>query len=536
MPKVTIDGIEVTVEPGTNLIEAAHKAGKTIPHFCYHPKLSIAGNCRMCMVEIEGGRRPEVACNTMVRDGMVVHTDTERVRKLRKAVLEFLFLNHPLDCPICDKAGECKLQDYYLEHGRYVSRLEEGKVRKPKRLDIGKHILLDTERCVLCTRCVRFCDEITGTGELRIFERGAHCNVGIHPDARLDNRYSICTTDLCPVGALTCKEFRFQTRAWYLEETPTICGECANGCNIVAHHYRGQVRRFMPRRNDAVNDTWMCDDGRLSFTATQEKGRLAALRGAGNVETQDITAAVEQVAARVTALRTSHGEGAVGFVLSPRASLEENHLIARIASALNCPLYLVGGNPVGAPEGDDDGFLIRADKNPNTAGADLVARRAKAAAPSDLLTAMESGTLHGLVCFNNDVVGKVEGAGRAGDPFGKLDLLVTFATHQDATVARAHVAIPIATYLETDGTWINHAARVQRFRRVVDPPAGVRAGWEVLPALGRALGVEVETVGPAVVFQALAGDVPELAGLTYDLLGHSGRPLGGEAPGDESGA
>lgn len=525
MPSVTIDGIQVSVENGTNLIEAAFKAGKVVPHFCYHPKLSVAGNCRMCLVEIEGLRKPEIACNTQVREGMIVRTQSEKLTKLRQGVLEFLFLNHPLDCPICDKAGECKLQDYYLDHGKYSSRLHEGKVRKPKRLDIGTHIILDTERCVLCSRCVRFCDEVSGTSELRILERGAHSTIGIHPDKRLDNRYSICTTDVCPVGALTSKEFRFASRVWYLERAQSVCGGCANGCNIEVHHYRGDVKRFMPRRNDSVNDTWMCDDGRLSWTALQNEHRvLKGLVKDGGLKEVAYNKALESAVSVVKSAVASHGAEKVGFVLSPQASLEENYLLAKLARGLGASIYLVTGNPVGAPKNDDDGKLIRADKNPNSAGARILGSHFGAGTPAKLMSAVKGGAVKALVVLNNDVLGKAQEAGQDTGAFAGVELVVV-GSHLDATAQAAKVVLPLSTYVETDGTFVNFAQRVQKFHKAINSKGEARAGLELLAQFSNALGVEREVRSARSVFASMAAEVPALEGITYDVIGEAGVVL-----------
>ena len=232
MALVKINDIEVEVPDGTNMIEAAKQVGVDIPHYCYHPHLSIAGNCRMCLVDVEaGGRGPDVACNMGARDGLAIRTDTEQVTQMRKSTMEFLLVNHPLDCPICDQAGECRLQDYYMDHGNYESRLSDPKVSKAKRQDIGEHIVLDAERCVACSRCVRFGDEVTGTGELRLFERGDHTNIGIFPGEKLSHQYQGNLADICPVGALTNKDFRFEKRVWYLREQDSLCNGCATVCN-----------------------------------------------------------------------------------------------------------------------------------------------------------------------------------------------------------------------------------------------------------------------------------------------------------------
>ena len=261
MPKLTIDGKEIEVPAGTNLIEAAKRLGIEVPHYCYHPALSIAGQCRLCMVDIEKTPRPTIACNTQAADGMVVHTETERVKETRRSMMEFHLINHPLDCPVCDQAGECWLQIYYMKHGLYDPRMTDEKVHKPKAVPLGPHVMLDAERCILCSRCVRFCDEITGTGELGIFHRGDHSEIGLFPGHDLENKYSGNVVDICPVGALTDRDFRFQVRVWYLDTTKSVCPGCARGCNIDVHvnrrrphHADGRrVARLKPRFNAAVN-------------------------------------------------------------------------------------------------------------------------------------------------------------------------------------------------------------------------------------------------------------------------------------------
>lgn len=526
MPKIKIDGIELEVEAGINLIEAANQAGIVIPHFCYHSKLPVAGNCRMCLVDIEGLRKPEIACNTQVRDGMVVYTNTPKVEKLRQGVLEFLFLNHPLDCPICDKAGECKLQDYYLEHGRYQSRLSEGKVRKPKRLDIGKHIILDSERCVLCSRCVRFTDVITKTGEMRIFERGSHSQIGIYPTKRIDNRYSICVTDICPVGALTSKEFRFSARVWYLEKAPSICNGCSNGCNIDVYHYRDQVHRFMPRRNDSVNDTWMCDDGRLSFKNHSSTDRFVVPLLLENSKQVEVTLdkAIGRVARETSSMKISN-DLKLGVVLSPSASLEENYLLTELADKIKAKVFFVGGNPIGSVENDDDGFLIRSDKNPNTNGALMLAKYAKAANPGDLMNAIKDGSINSLIVLSNDIVAKAKRANIDVSIFSKLKFIIAADVFANETLKIANVAFPIASYLESDGTWVNFARRVQRFKRSVFPKNDIPSACDLIQALIKAVGFEYENSNPEKVFHQLSQKIPEMNGMTYSKLSTNGMNL-----------
>jgi NADH-quinone oxidoreductase subunit G len=270
MAKITVDGVMYSAQDGRTVLQALDDLGVLmngvdVPHYCWHPKLSIDGSCRLCQVEIEGFPKLQIACNTPVKDGMVVRTDTERVRRAREGVMELLLVNHPLDCPICDKAGECKLQDYAYEYGLGHARTREPRRALKKKAELGPTIVLDQERCILCRRCVRFCREVPGTGELAVFARGDHSVLDIHEGYPLDNDYSMNVADICPVGALTTKDFRFKVRVWFLDDEPGVCTGCSNGCNVHLGVANNKVYRYVPRRNDAVNDTWICDEGRLSY-------------------------------------------------------------------------------------------------------------------------------------------------------------------------------------------------------------------------------------------------------------------------------
>ncbi len=267
MAKLTIDGIEVEVQDGINVIEAAKAADIHVPHFCYHPSLSIVGQCRMCLIEVEGMPKLQAGCATPVKDGMKVHVWNEKVDKARKGQMEFLLINHPLDCPICDKAGECPLQDYSFNYGSVDSRYGEVKRTYPgmDRTPIGPHVVQNMNRCIHCTRCIRFTAEITGTSELAFFKRGASTEVGVFPGTPLDNWMSACVTDVCPTGALTTREFRFESRVWNLDSAESVCNGCDVGCNIFIGHRSGQVFRYRPRPNVDVNDHWLCDYGRFSY-------------------------------------------------------------------------------------------------------------------------------------------------------------------------------------------------------------------------------------------------------------------------------
>src|SRR5947207_15413352 len=267
MAKVTIDGAEVEVKDGINIIEAAKAADIHVPHFCYHPSLSVVGQCRMCLVELEGVPKLQAGCATPVKEGMKINVWNEKVDKARKGQMEFLLINHPLDCPICDKAGECPLQDYSFNYGSVDSRYGEVKRTYPgmDRTAIGPHVVQNMNRCIHCTRCIRFCAEVTGTSELAFFKRGASTEVGVFPGTPLDNWMSACVTDVCPTGALTTREFRFESRVWNLDSADSVCNGCDVGCNIFIGFRSGQVFRYRPRPNPDVNDHWLCDYGRFSY-------------------------------------------------------------------------------------------------------------------------------------------------------------------------------------------------------------------------------------------------------------------------------
>ena len=254
MPNLTIDGKQIEVPAGTTIIQAADKLGIDIPRYCYHPALPVSGNCRICMVEVEKQPKLQIACYTPVADGMVVKTNSPKVLEARKAVLEFLLVNHPVDCPVCDQAGECKLQDYYMEHGQYDSRLSDVKVKKEKKaFPIGPTVMLDQERCILCTRCVRFADNITKTSEFGVFNRGDHSQLDVYPGKQLDNNYSGNVVDICPVGALTDTDFRFKCRVWYLAKTKSVCPGCSMGCNITVEWDKMRARINKRKRGSCAS-------------------------------------------------------------------------------------------------------------------------------------------------------------------------------------------------------------------------------------------------------------------------------------------
>src|SRR5512145_553758 len=361
MPKCTIDGNEIEVEAGTTVIVAAQRLGIEIPHFCWHPDLPVDGNCRMCLVEIEKMPKLQIACNTQVTEGMVVLTKSEKATEAHKTTLEFLLVNHPIDCPVCDQAGECYLQDTYMAHGLHESKVQiEEKVNKRKVMDLGP-IVLDAERCVLCSRCIRFEREVTKTNLFEFVNRGNRTQIATYRYGRVDHQYSGNLADVCPVGALLSRDFRFKMRVWFLKEHMAVCPGCSTGCNIFVDERDGEVQRLRPRRNPDVNRSWMCDPGRALYTqiAAPERITTARLRS----EKVSLSVALDGVA---EALRAAAGK--VAFVASPQASNEDLFAFRTLAETVGGKLDFRVGSPEKLVAERLDEILQRKDRNPNTRG------------------------------------------------------------------------------------------------------------------------------------------------------------------------
>jgi len=533
MPKLTIDGKVIEVPPGTNLIEAARMLGIEVPHYCYHPGLPIAGACRLCMVDIEKVPRPQIACNTVATDGMVVLTQTPRVLETRRSVMEWHLINHPLDCPVCDQAGECWLQIYYMQHGLYEPRMIDDKVHKPKAVPIGPHVMLDAERCILCSRCVRFCDTITKTGELGIFNRGDHSELGLFPGMELNNPYSGNVVDICPVGALTDRDFRFQARVWYLDRAKSICPGCARGCNIEVHtntkrthHAQGRrVVRLKPRFSAEVNQWWMCDEGRYGFGEVDAPSRLVVPEvGVGDAR-RAVTWA-EAVTTLAERLRAAGPEG-VGVLLSPRMANEDLWLAWRLFVEPPGLPYVDFRVPPRGP-GFEDEFLIRADKNPNTRGAELMGCDPTGGQDgAHVLAAARAGQLAVLWVFGHDLLASSWPEADVRAALDRVECVVFQGTNANRTSERAHIILPSAAYVEREGTFTNVAGRVQRFWRAVAPLGEARADWEILADVARALGHEARPARTEHLFRDLAATVPAFAGLTYRGLSDRGALITG---------
>src|SRR5690242_14254118 len=398
--KVKVDGHELEVpkttpDPisgkplATTMLQACNQARVDVPHYCYHPKLPVAGNCRMCLVEfgtpamgpdrkpvmnpdgtpkIAKSPRPAIACATPISPGMEIYTNTPGVDQMRKGVLEFLLINHPLDCPICDEAGECKLQDYAYKYSEGESRFEFEKVRKPKRVKLGPHVMLDTERCIMCSRCIRFCDEVAKKPQLTFTQRGDHVELTTFPGEALDNPYAMNTIDLCPVGALTSAEFRFKARVWEMSSTDTVCAGCARGCNTNMWVRNNEILRLTPRMNEEVNGYWMCDAGRLgSFGSVNAGNRIKA--PLVRKENRLVEVGWDEAIAKAAFELKSFRKNEIAGIGSAFVTNEDNYLFARFMGHLGVKHVDFVQHTV---EGSEDNLLIRADKTPNTTGARAV--------------------------------------------------------------------------------------------------------------------------------------------------------------------
>jgi NADH-quinone oxidoreductase subunit G len=523
MPRITVDGNTIEVGEGRTLLQALDDAGLLmngveVPHYCWHPKLSIDGSCRLCQVEVEGLPKLQIACNTPVQDGMVVRTNTPRVQQAREGVMELLLVNHPLDCPICDQAGECKLQDYAYEYGVSASRSREPRRALKKNVSLGPTIVFDQERCILCRRCVRFTREISETGELAVANRGDASVIETFPGVPLDNDYSMNVADICPVGALTTKDFRFKIRVWFLDDVPGVCTGCANGCNVHLGVANNKVYRYVPRRNDAVNDTWMCDEGRMSYKeiGAPDRMRRPLVRGElGVPEACEFSAAVAAAARRLAKL--SESKGAIAGIASAHATNEDLFVFRRLLEGLGA-----SDAGVAVPRGRADDKLIKAEKAANGAGARALGFADAAA----LCERIRSGGISGLIVLGHDALAN----GYLGgiDALARLDTVIALDSHASDLQRVAHVLFPTRVAAEKHGTLTNHAGRVQRVEPAVEPAFDARSEGEVLAAIGHALGLPGFDghYDAHEVSKALAQSVPGFANASLDAVGPGGAPLG----------
>ena len=519
MPTVTINGVEVEVDRGATLLEASALAGFAVPHFCYHPALSSPANCRMCLVEVEKAPKLLPACYNEVAEGMVIQTESEPVVRARKAVLEFILVNHPVDCPICDKAGECKLQDYYFAYDAQESRMRAEKQHKVKAYPIGPRVVYDGERCILCTRCIRFCEEYTETDELTLIDRGDKIEVRTFPGKELDNAYSLCTVDICPVGALTSRDFRFKCRVWLLTSTESVCTGCSQGCNIHLDHFRNEVQRYRPRYNPKVNKYWMCDAGRLTYERVNQERVLTPLRNGAADSWHNI---IKHTAEKLKgALKSERGAASIALVLSAQSSCEDLYIAKRFNEEI-----LQGGAQLfygGLPDGDADHLLINADKNPNRRGIQDVFGGMESLRPAHELTEAIAedqikvvylmGTEFGSALSFEEKIGPtprdlteqerlersaqlealraeraVERAAILKALRGVNMLILQTSRQDEALLSCAHVVLPACTHAEKEGTFVNEKGLVQPFYKAFEPHGDSLPDWQIFMRLAQTLG------------------------------------------------
>jgi NADH-quinone oxidoreductase subunit G len=467
MLKCTINNKELEVKEGTTIIQAMQNAGMRIAHYCYHPGLSVAGVCRICMVEIEGMPRVQIACNTTVTEGMKINNTSAKVKEAVKWGLDFHLINHPLDCPICDQAGECGLQDQYMEYGKYDPEMAERKVKKHKVVDLGPTVVLDSERCILCSRCVRFTTEVSKTNELGIFNRGDHSEIGTAEGVELNNKYSLNTVDICPVGALTSKDFRFRQRVWYLKDSKSICNGCSTGCSIQTYFNKEGFFRVKPAYNAEVNGHWMCDEGRNLYKfANRDHRYLKATQKTANGWSSVMPGAAAKDLSNIV---KSAGDG-LAVVLTGQYSSEEYDQVVNIfVNELKTKKIFHWMNNAQESNGFD-GLLIRGDKNPNTKG--LLQVFDKHGIKTNW-SELEAGIANNSI--KTVIVAGPENLAFYSDLESKVKLLSNVKNVIWLQTAKSQILeklkdnswiIPMKSYLEKEGTFVNHAGLAQKFKKV----------------------------------------------------------------------
>ena len=557
--KVKVDGREIEVPKlspdhagklvPTTMIQACDAARTDVPHYCYHPKLPIAGNCRMCLVEfgtpalgpdrkpvmnpdgtpkIAKSPRPAIACATPISPGMEIYTGTPAVKQMREGVLESLLINHPLDCPICDQAGECKLQEYSVDYGQSGSRFVEAKVHKPKAVDLGPRIMLDAERCILCTRCIRFTRDVAGDDALGIVNRGSYNTIATYPGMPFNNNYTLNTVDICPVGALTSKDFRFQMRVWFLKETKSVCTSCATGCNLLISSREEKIYRYTPRDNDGVNGPWMCDAGRLNYKWIQREDRLKDVLVRG--EKSSWTVALSEIADKLKLAPA----GSVAIVASARQTNEELWLLSKLKAKL-------GAISDSVPRiGKGDNLLVDEDKNPNTNGARLTGMSFTEMGInlSKMAAGIARGEIKTLIVFGEDLLMNsvtsdklrdkeltsevVQEHGITAELLGKLDTLIVSDILPNATAKYAHYVLPGCAHAEKRGSFTNRDGRVQKFMQAIQPRGDARAEWDFLHDLVYNVTGKNGFLTIEGLFNEMAKDVPAFHGLSWAGLGDNG--------------
>jgi NADH-quinone oxidoreductase subunit G len=507
-----IDGATVSVPQGTLVIEAAKQAGVLVPHYCYHPGLPVAGVCRMCLVEIEKTPKLQIACNTQVAEGMVVHTQSAPAKAGRMGVLELLLINHPLDCPICDQAGECELQDFTFQEGRPATRYSPVYAKRFNPVeDFGPDVLYVPNRCILCTRCVRFMEDVAKEPVLNVSERGDRAFIGMHPDARLDHPWGGNVVDLCPVGSLLSKDFLHKARAWELDKTPSVCTGCSQGCNVTLDARQSVVVRVRPRPNLEVNRYFICDHGRMHYRWMNRGNRIEAplvRQPDGAHRAVDWDEALERAAG---ILRGAAGAGVA--LVSPGASTEALFLARALLARFDWrgSFQVVMGDE--APLAGVPNLALRAERAPNVRGAELLGYT------RDYAAALQAAERAAVVLVLDEPRVALRAAGAL------LYLGTVLPDDADAGLRAAEVVLPTANVAEEEGTFVNRDGRVQRYTQAKPAPGMAQPAWWVLGQLLAQLeGAEATAVTSASdAFDRMAQAVDAFQGLSYRRLGFAGR-------------
>ena len=546
MPKFVLDGKEIEFEPGQTIIQAAKKHGVDIPHFCWHESLSVSGNCRVCLVEVEKIPKLVIACSTLAAEGMVVHSASEKTLAARNAVMEFLLINHPLDCPICDEAGECKLQDYAYEHSVGESRFTEEKNHKDKRVPLGPYVMFDAERCISCSRCIRFCDEIAKDPELTFVKRGDRVTIVTYPGEQMDNPYSLNTTDICPVGALTNRDFRFRARVWDMSSTKSVCTGCSRGCNSEIWVRNNEVMRLTPRYNEEVNSYWMCDHGRINtfkFINSEDRIDGPMIRREGTLTKTSWAEALSVAANELKSFQKNE----IVFIGSAFSSNEDNYTLLKLSK-------LVGSKNIFFTRHIDNEFgddiLRQNDITPNSAGAELVGLSPLSDLGS-IIKSVNDGKIKAIFSIDDDIVASNPGLENV---IAKLDLLIVCSTNFDKTASLADIIFPSATYAEKNGTMINFQGIIQRLRPAVTTveldrsmdgmsqsrldkfgtrfdkwaqgrQRDAKSAWKIISSLSNTIGYKMKYNSVEDVFDEITKSINGFKGLDYDDIGESGAKL-----------
>ncbi len=521
---LTINGEEVEAPAGEMLIKVCHDRGLDVPFFCYHPGLVPEGNCRMCLVEVVKAPKPMPACTTPVTEGMEIETHSEPAKAARSDVLEFMLANHPLDCPICDKSGECMLQDNSYAHGNDASRMVDVKQLKPTK-ELGNGVRLWGNRCISCTRCVRFCSDIAGSGELTMVNRGDRSVVDAFPGYPLQNPLSGNVVDICPVGALISEDFLYQARVWYEKKTDSVCHECSRGCNVEIQTLHNEVKRIVARHNDSVNDYWICDHGRYTYDYVLGPERALEYRLDDSSGPADAPALL---ARKLKSLVDEHGADSLGVLASAFMSNETLYLLGSVLKELDVPVENIAAcaRADGKEETFKGGFKISADRNPNRRGVEaILGPSAFSSRAEGLLEKSKGPGLRGLVLVS-DLPGQPLPAEWI-EALNSADFGLVFLLENDSRIGEEVSLIPATAFSERDGSIINEDGRIQLVQAATQLPRGALRLDDLLQDVLVELGAREGRISQRGLFDEMAAIIPALKGARHAEVGKTGLSLDG---------